>query len=113
MARIRHAAGRVDDLARHHPGNSPLHLYVRRLNAAFDPAAPQNSKDRKKLITQARDTFLAHIKRVEDLSAAALSAPDREHLAALIEKEGMKITDRFTISYRDQENIGTALCAAR
>ncbi len=113
MAQIRHASGRVDDMARHHPGNSPLHLYVRRLNSAFDQTKKRSRTERNKLITRARDAFIAHIRRVEDLSAAALSASGRERLVALLETEGMKITGMFTLEYKAEKNIGTALSAAR
>lgn len=113
LAQIRLASGRVDDMARHHPGNSPLHLYVRRLNMAFDQTKKQSGADRKKLITQARDALLTHIRRVEDLSAAALSESGRERLVALLEAEGLQITGMFTLEYKQEKNIGTTLSAAR
>lgn len=113
MARIRQASGRVDGLRRHHPPNSPLHLYVQRLNAAFDESRRQSDAQRRLLIAQARDGFTTHIRRVEDLRAASLTATDRDRLVSLLEAENLAVTALFTLAYGKEENIGTALCARR
>jgi len=113
MQRIRAAAARVDDIARSHPESSPLHLYVRRLNSAFETRVRPNKRDRKKIITHARDSLASHIDRITDLHAAALSERGRERLVSLLDKEGLAIRDLFTLTYGSEPNIGTALVASR
>lgn len=113
MSRIKHSADAVDSIARHQPANSPLHLYVRRLNSAFGPLTKQRALDRQELITGARDSFAAHVKRIEELAAAALSGPGHERLISLLETEGMTITRNYKLAYRDVGNIGIAISARR
>jgi len=61
----------------------------------------------------ARDSLLQHIRRVEDLSAAALSADDRNRLVELVEREGFEVTTNEALEYRSSGDMGLAFAARR
>jgi len=84
-----------------------------RLNYALNEARNHPKIDRQALIIQARVGLQAHIDRVEDLEAAALSEAERRHLVALIEGSGFTVTENRMLRYEGDKNFGTVLVAQR
>ena len=113
LAELNGAADQVRQLVQGYPPRSPIHLYMERLNQAINLPPGQPKALRTQGILQARDALQAHITRIEDLEAAALSAAERKHLTQLIEDQGFTIVEQRTLPYRDDDNIGTILTARR
>lgn len=113
VARINERVAHIRGLLQNYPPPSPVHLYMDRLNFALKETPDRQGLDRRALVAQARDGLQAHIDRVEDLEAAALSPPERRHLVGLIEAAGFAVTENRTLVYQGDKNFGIALAARR
>jgi precorrin-6B methylase 2 len=71
-----------------------------------------NSCGGRERIIAVRDTFCAHVRKMEHMKAAALSAERLEYLVRLIEESGYAVTEIAQLAYRHEKNIGTTLVAA-
>jgi ubiquinone/menaquinone biosynthesis C-methylase UbiE len=110
---IGQAMVKVNAILREQEDQNLLSKYLTTLNSAFEP--PKNKKiklDREKIICGARDSLAHHIMRIDDLESAALSKTGRDKLVALVEKEGMRVTENRVLEYKTEGNLGTAFAAS-
>jgi ubiquinone/menaquinone biosynthesis C-methylase UbiE len=113
LAQINESANRIRGLTQNFPPPSPLHLYMDRLNYALNEARTHKKADQKALIAEARDGLQAHVDRIDDLAAAALSEEERRDLVSLVERQGFTVTEDRALYYEGDKNFGTILAARR
>lgn len=113
VLKINSLANQVRALVQGYPARSSIHQYMERLNEALAHARNNKNVDRKAMIMFARDALRAHIERVEDLEAAALSDEGRRHLVSLVENAGFTVTEQAPLPFRNDDNVGSVFVAQR
>ncbi|MGI9344538.1 MAG: class I SAM-dependent methyltransferase [Gammaproteobacteria bacterium] len=117
VARINQLRYEVEFIVRKHmrkkQDTSVLTTYLQRLSEAAEETGGKKKVNRGGLVDAARDSLLQHIRRVEDLAAAALSAADRTRLIELVERQGFKVTINEALEYRSSGDMGLAFAARR
>lgn len=117
VARINQQRYEVEFIVRKHmrkkQDTSVLTAYLKRLGEAVEESGGKKKADRSGLVAVARDSLLQHIRRVEDLAAAALSADDRSRLVELVGREGFEVTINEPLEYKSSGDMGLAFAARR
>lgn len=112
-AKLDRLTAQVRDIVRQHAQRSAIHSYMDGLMQVFARPSSQPGGGDQERIVAVRDAFRAHVRKMAHMKAAALSAERRERLLGLIEESGFAITEIAEVAYRHENNIGTALVAAR
>jgi ubiquinone/menaquinone biosynthesis C-methylase UbiE len=113
MIAINAASDKIKQIMRMVDPESEIKRYCIPIFDAFTEVSVRNRVNRKKIINQSICGLEEYIGRIEDLKTAALSTKELASLVSLIEKEGFTITENHPISYKENDNIGTALVAFR
>jgi len=102
----------VRTIVRGHSHRSAIHKYMDELMEVFAYPRGEQGGGRERILG-VRDGFCAHVRKMEHMKAAALTAEGRERLVGLIEKTGYAVTEIGEMAYRHEKNIGTALVATQ
>jgi ubiquinone/menaquinone biosynthesis C-methylase UbiE len=113
MMAINAASDSIKQIMRMVDPESEIKRYCIPIFDAFTKVSVRNRVDRKKIIGHSISGLEEYIGRIEDLKTAALSTKELTSLVSLIEKEGFTITQNRPMSYKENDNIGTALVACR
>lgn len=98
-------------IVKDHAQRSAIHKYMDELMQVFAYPRARAGGGRERIVA-ARDAFHSHVRKMEHMKAAALSAERRERLVALIAAAGYAVSEVRDLAYRHERNIGTALVAA-
>jgi ubiquinone/menaquinone biosynthesis C-methylase UbiE len=110
-AKLNALTQQVREIVRGHAERSAIHSYMDGLMQVFADPEPTAGMSGAARIIAVRDAFLAHVRKMAHMRAAALSKEDRRHLVGLIEASGYAVTEMAAIAYRHESNIGTGLVA--
>jgi ubiquinone/menaquinone biosynthesis C-methylase UbiE len=96
-----------------YPKSSPLNVYIQTWSQFTRPAPGADIAEKIRHAEAALEELRAGAEKLAEVTAAALSAADRDDLAQLIERHGLTISEFAVLEFDDGRNWGTRLVARR
>jgi len=96
-----------------YPQSSPLNAYIQSWSSFTRPSRDADISEKRRLSQTALEDLRSAAENLAEVTAAALSAADRDALAGLIRGHGLTISEFAVLEFEDGRNWGTRLVAQR